>query len=285
MVRVRQRDGKVRADRPAETVHQMIRRRRHERVPLVAEMTIQPGDRCPARFASHVFNVSRGGAAVFSPQYFPPGKLAGMAIVLPAWRGGPRRTVHLVGAVRRVQVGDEGNVLGIEFLSKDAGEDYDVFCRYVDALAEGQSPVMRSPWRGGFTLVEACIAMTILCLLVTLSAPVYVRAVEQAALDNAAGNLRTIWSAQRVYWLEHRTFASSLGELSALDLIDPSLTSPSATGAKFVYQVSYASSEGFEVRASRINSTRWTGQIWMNQAGLLEGQITGPRNQVLVPPS
>jgi len=109
--------------------------------------------------------------------------------------------------------------------------------------------------------------------------------VEQAALDNAAGNLRTIWSAQRVYWLEHRTFASSLGELSALDLIDPSLTSPSATGAKFVYQVSYASSEGFEVRASRINSTRWTGQIWMNQAGLLEGQITGPRNQVLVPPS
>ena len=264
----------------------MIRRRRHERVPLVAEMTIQPGDRRPARFAAHVFNVSRGGAAVFSPRYFPPGKLAGMEIALPSLRGGSRRTVRLVGVVRRVQIVDDGNVLGIEFLSEGGG-DYDVFCRYVEVLSAGESAASPRPrWRSGFTLVEACIAMTILCLLVTLSAPVYLRAMEQAALDNAAGNLRTIWSAQRVYWLEHRTYASSLGELSALDLIDPSLAaSPPASSAKFVYQVSFASSEGFEVRASRVNSTRWRGQLSMNQAGLLEGQVTGPENQVLVPPS
>lgn len=260
--------------------------RRHERVPLMAELTIQPGDRRPARFAAHVFNVSRGGAAVFSERYFPPGKLAGMEIALPASRSGPKRTVRLVGVVRRVQVGDEGNVLGVEFLNEEGAGDYEVFCRYVDTLSNGGPGRASCPrWRSGFTLVEACIAMSILCLLVTLSAPVYLRAMEQAALDNAAGNLRTIWSAQRVYWLEHRTFAPSLSELSTLDLIDPSLAASQPGSAKFVYQISSASSEGFEVRASRVNSTRWNGQLWMNQSGVLEGQIIGPQNKVLLPPS
>ena len=74
----------------------MHKRRRHERVRLLADLIIQPGDKDPARFSGKVFNISRSGAAVHSQRYFPPGKVAGVELFVPVAGGPARRGVDQV---------------------------------------------------------------------------------------------------------------------------------------------------------------------------------------------
>jgi len=255
--------------------------RRHERTHLLADVTIEPGEVRPTRFAAKMFNVSRSGAALFSVIYFPPGKIAGMEIVLPLADEGMRR-VTLYGVVRRVQVQPDGNILGIEFITETQAGDYAWFVQYLDDLPSRALPSQK----GGFTLVETCITMTIICLLVTMATPIYLRAIEQARVDMAGSNLRMIWTAQRVYWLEYRTFSSSLATLDSLDLVDHCLAqTQSSPTAVFVYQITGAGADSFTARALRNASTAWTGQLNVDETGGVTGAISGPNAQVLTPPS
>jgi len=137
---------------------------------------------------------------------------------------------------------------------------------------------------GGFTLVELCIAMVIICLLVTLAAPTFRRAIEQARADVASANLRTIWSAQRVYWLENRRFASSLSDLRALDLVDVAIAdSVNNPKAVYVYCISSADASAFTGGALRNASSVWAGQIQIDQQGTLSGTIVSTRGDVVTP--
>jgi len=257
----------------------MQKPRLHERATLIVDVTIGPGEQEQARFAAKMFNVSRAGAAVFSKRHFPVGKLVRLEIGLP--NGPPALPkAMLYGVIRRVTVKVEGNELGIEFVAGAA--DHAGFTRYLDRR-QAQFTTMG---RAGFTLAEACIALTIICLLVTMAAPMYSRAIEQARVDGAAGNLRVIWSAQRIYWLEHRTFAANLAVLATMDLVDRRLVeSASNPDASFVYSITSGGDDAFTATAQRSGSSIWLGQLVMDESGEVTGSISGPGGQVLTPPS
>jgi len=70
------------------------------------------------------------------------------------------------------------------------------------------------------TLLEMSVAITIIGILVAFSIPSFSRVSEQNHLDAASQYLRSLWSAERVYWLENRTFTDSLASLDTLGLID-----------------------------------------------------------------
>ncbi len=265
----------------------MIRNaRRHERFSLTADLTIQPGEDSPARFGGKVFNVSKGGLAVFTTQAFAPGKLTGVDLVLPVPGKAPR-AMRLFGVTRWMKVQPDGNVLGIELLADDRAGDYKAFAELLDARVNPAPRLVALPSyprNGGFTMVELCIAMVIICLLVTLGTPVFTRAIEQARSDAAAASLKTIWSAQRIYWLEYHTYAQNLSALQSMDLIDAAIAaSASNPSATYVYQVPSAADSTFTAQALRNGSGVWSGIISIDQDGAIAGTILGPRGQVVVP--
>ncbi|MBN1787226.1 MAG: prepilin-type N-terminal cleavage/methylation domain-containing protein [Sedimentisphaerales bacterium] len=136
----------------------------------------------------------------------------------------------------------------------------------------------------GYTLLEALVAVIIIGILVSVAAPIYKTAVEQARLDSAAGNLKTIWSAQRAYWLKHRTFADNLAALETEDLVSVSLEETQiSTDAKYVYDIDMATADTFTASAVRSNSSAWDGDVQINELGQITGSITHTDGLVLSP--
>jgi type II secretory pathway pseudopilin PulG len=258
----------------------MPKPRRQERIALTADLTIQPGGADSTQFPSQLFNVSRNGLAAFSKGYFPPGKLVKIEAFLPVAEGLCHPAV-LYGVIRHAECDSGGNVLGIELLTDDRAGDYHWFAKYMDKrLARPASRL-----RGAFTLMETCIALSIICIMVVMAAPIYQRAMEQARVDSAGTSLRTIWSAQRVYWLEYRAFAPNLSVLSSKDLVDSALVNTQGSPtAPFVYRINQASADSFTAAALRNSSGVWTGQIQINQDGAVSGNIIGPGGLALSPP-
>ena len=81
-----------------------------------------------------------------------------------------------------------------------------------------------------FTLVELLVVITIIGVLAAMAAPSYQQAIKQSRADIAAANLRAIWAAQRLYWLEFHGYTDKLESQTApsvglvdLDLLDPAL--------------------------------------------------------------
>lgn len=125
--------------------------------------------------------------------------------------------------------------------------------------------------KNGYTLFEACVAMIIICILVTIGTPIYTKAIEQARLDSAVGNLKTIWAAQRAYWLKYRTFTNSLDALKSENLISSKLTDQNST---YTYNIEYADNGSFTASATRNASGTWSGQIVINENGQFSGGIS-----------
>ena len=136
----------------------------------------------------------------------------------------------------------------------------------------------------GYTLVEVCIAMVIICILASMAAPIYTKAVEQARLDSAAGNLKTIWSAQRAYWLKYHTFAADLTTLENEDLVSSALAATEGqSNAVYVYGIESASASAFAASATRNGSSTWGGEIQIDESGAVSGEINGSDSTVLSP--
>ena len=134
----------------------------------------------------------------------------------------------------------------------------------------------------GFTLLELSISVILIGILVSFTVPSFSRVSEQNHVDAAAQYLRSIWSAERVYWLENRTFTDQLTDLNSLGLIDPKI----AGGADgfFIYTITAASSSAFSVSAHRSGSTVWGGTLTITQDGEVTGFVTGSGSAVLTPP-
>ena len=138
--------------------------------------------------------------------------------------------------------------------------------------------------RPGFTLVELCIVMVIICLLVTMAVPTFRKAIEQARMDAASAGLRTVWSAQRVYWLENRRFAAGLADLQAMDLLDASVAaSGSNPAATFVFGMPSADASHFLATATRTGSRVWSGGLQVDQEGAVTGSVADGHGVVLTP--
>jgi len=134
-------------------------------------------------------------------------------------------------------------------------------------------------------LVEICVTVLIVVILTGIAAPIYVKSLEQGHLDMAAGTLKSICSAQRVYWLSNESFCNDLTTLKTLDLVDVSIPTVASGNEKYVYTIQLADDETFEVTATRANSTSWTGTITIDETGELTGTVSSASQGTLTPTS
>lgn len=125
-------------------------------------------------------------------------------------------------------------------------------------------------FRPAFSLMEVMIVMTIMGVLIAMAAPTFQRALEQSRADVAGANLRGIWSAERIYWLENHTFSTDLSELSGLGLVDPAIV---AANTFYSYSISGADANSFNATATRIGSARWVGGFTIDQSGSCSGSL------------
>jgi len=156
---------------------------------------------------------------------------------------------------------------------------------YHSGATAGKRPTaerrIRSPGhRRAFSLTEVSVVLTILAILLAMAVPSFRRSLEQSKADIAAANLRGLWVAERVYWLETRAFTADMSKLESLGLVDPALTS---TGNPYVYKITRARANTFSASANRSGSTQWSGALTIDQTGIVKGQIRERGGRVIEP--
>jgi len=124
------------------------------------------------------------------------------------------------------------------------------------------------------------MVLAIIGVLFALAAPSFRRSLEQSHADIAGANLRAIWTAQRLYWLENRTFCDSLSKLESLELIDPTVV---AASAPYAYVLMTATETTFTARASREESDVWEGHFLIDEAGAITGSVSSPSSGPITP--
>jgi type IV pilus assembly protein PilE len=131
------------------------------------------------------------------------------------------------------------------------------------------------------SLVEVAIVIVIIGILLSLVVPAFNRVGEQNRVDSASQYLRSLWAAERVYWLENKTFTNSMAALDALNLIDPKILAGS--DGHFTYVITAADATTFTITATRADSDVWTGTLTINQDGTVAGALTGSGGSTLSP--
>lgn len=120
----------------------------------------------------------------------------------------------------------------------------------------------------GITLLELMLVFTLIGVLVAWASPRFAVAVEQTRVDQAAASLRSVWLAERLHWLEHKTFTDDLGELAAQRYIDAPLV---AQTTPFLLSIDSADEQAFEASAERTGSGAWTGVMSIDETGVVAG--------------
>jgi type II secretory pathway pseudopilin PulG len=143
--------------------------------------------------------------------------------------------------------------------------------------------------------VELLIVLLLVSILASMGIPRFTRSLEQSRVDIAAANLRSIWTAQRLYWLKHRTYASSLASLvsdpgnstqlvsdnpDGENFLDPNVNPPNAT---YVCAVTFASAADFTATATRANSNSWSGTLSIGSDGGVTGSVDDPSGFIYKP--
>ena len=77
----------------------------------------------------------------------------------------------------------------------------------------GRRPHLDHTGERGYSLVEMMVAIMVVGVLISMGVPRFSQSLEQARANVAGANLQAIWSAQRLYWLENRTYAPDLPTL------------------------------------------------------------------------
>jgi type IV pilus assembly protein PilE len=139
----------------------------------------------------------------------------------------------------------------------------------------------RESRRRGYSLLETIVALVVFGVLIAMGIPRFQQSLEQSRADLAGANLRAVWSAQRLYWLQNRVYAPDLSTLLSASLIDPSLTTATAP---YAYQVSDASESTFTATAARSGGSSWTGAFSITQDGTFSGSVQQGGNGVSVVP-
>ena len=129
----------------------------------------------------------------------------------------------------------------------------------------------RSATRRGFTLTEMMVVTLIIGVMAALSVPSFQRAIEQSRANIAVANLRAIWAAERLYWLEYHTYISSVSTLQTLGVLDNGIPSD-ASGSMGGYQYSVTRTDA-TMTATATNASG-LGAYSINETGSVSGSIT-----------
>ena len=138
--------------------------------------------------------------------------------------------------------------------------------------------------RRGFTLTELMVVTTLIGVMAAMSIPSFQRAVEQSRADIAAANLRAIWAAERLFWLENHAYTDKLSQqspqpvgLMQLGLLDPSLplteSAGTQSGGGYYYTVVAGSdtTPTFTATATRCGTSSC---FTIDQSGTMGGTVT-----------
>jgi prepilin-type N-terminal cleavage/methylation domain-containing protein len=132
--------------------------------------------------------------------------------------------------------------------------------------------IVRKRRSRGFSLLELTVVLMIMGVLIAIPAPRFGQAIEQPKLDVAASDLRSIWAAERFYYLEHGQYGA-LSDLSAdalgSDLVDPSILNGTAFYAYSVAPGSDGTWQTFAATATHPASSTCSGTLAIDQAGNL----------------
>ncbi|WP_182870841.1 type IV pilin protein [Rhodopirellula sp. JC639] len=141
--------------------------------------------------------------------------------------------------------------------------------------------------RNAFSLIEVIVTMTILAVLLTFAAPSVIQTMEQSHADLAGASLRSIASAQRFFWLENRTYATSLQDLIDAELVDNELINASP---RYEFSITAADVAGFTAQARRrsfngagnpVYNGAWSGDFQIDETGEISGDVEGRFNPIL----
>lgn len=139
--------------------------------------------------------------------------------------------------------------------------------------------------RVGFTLAELMIVVIIMMVILQFAIPRYTTATEQARVDLAGSNLVALYTAQRLYFVDQGTFATTLTALIDSKLLDASFAPGKGLDSKYTYAIDSASATAFVGSATR-TAERWVGTLRIDQTGTLTGQIDdGLGNPPILTPS
>lgn len=127
--------------------------------------------------------------------------------------------------------------------------------------------------------MELSVVAVIIGILASIGIPSFQRGLEQSRTDLAAANLRSIWSAQRLYWLENREYAPDLATLESLELLDSAV----ASQVHFTFAITSADADTFTAIASRASNTRWNGTLIIDQSGVVSGYLMGAGEPNIIP--
>ena len=137
----------------------------------------------------------------------------------------------------------------------------------------------------GFTLLEVTIVLIIMCVILSFAMPRFQLTFENTRVDLAATGLKTIWTAERLYNTQNKTWAPDLATLSQAQLIDPYFTTQNNDPkAPFLFSIALTDS-GYSASATRQNSNLWNGSISINEQGQLSGDITSSSGNAIIQPS
>ncbi len=133
---------------------------------------------------------------------------------------------------------------------------------------------MRREAEAGFTVIELMVVLLVLGIVWQIASPSYTDALELSRRDQAEGRLMAVLAAQRVYWVRHRVFASSLEELAEAGLFDLQAI---GEDEPFSYEITAADQVSFEGRAVRREPSAWKGFLTVDQSGFLTDQFVPDR--------
>jgi len=133
--------------------------------------------------------------------------------------------------------------------------------------------------RRGMSLLELAIVTVIIGILASISLPSFQRGLEQSRADLAAVNLRSVWSAQRLYWLDNRTYAADLATLESLGLLDHSVSAQTF----YSFEITGADDATFTATAARVSNARWNGTLSIDQTGVVSGFLAAPDLSDIIP--
>ena len=128
--------------------------------------------------------------------------------------------------------------------------------------------------RRGISLIELSVSLTIMGVLLSFAAPSFSRAMEQSKADVAGANLRSLWSAERLYRLDNLNYAPDLATLVSAGLLDANFPANAGSSAPpYAFTISYADSQTFTINATRGPAT-WAGAFSIDQTGTITGSIS-----------